>query len=362
MNPFDAGNIVREGHFVSVSAGATDEHKVVKLGSDGQFDRSVLKKHLFFGGDGSDGDLSISSGTTSISADSNRFVVKNYNDLSITGTGKLAFTTPHADGTVVWLRVAGDLTITSSTAPCIDASSMGASGASSRSIGGSNGSTTTSGNADSGSGGQVSTLKTNAGGGGQGYEGNVGVGGAVITAFTFWQQLLDTEIRNKYPYIFGGSGGGAGGATWSVATNGAFITTGAGGRGGGALIIEVAGKINFTTANGISVSGGNGGNATSSIGGAGTTYATGGGGGGGAGGFCGLYYNDSIDVSGTINVAGGVGGNCHITGSATSYGGGGGGSRVTVGSNGSTTTTSGNKNGGNGAIGEFVFVKNIIYT
>src|SRR3990167_4955663 len=54
-----------------------------------------------FGGDGSDGTLAITSGTTTISCGSAKVLTKNYSSISITGTGVLAFSNPHASGSMV---------------------------------------------------------------------------------------------------------------------------------------------------------------------------------------------------------------------------------------------------------------------
>lgn len=82
-----------------------------------------------FGGDGSDGVLNISSGTTTVDLNSAAIVYKNYTSISITGTGQLAFSNPNTNGTYVVLRSKGNFTVTSSTSPAIDVSGMGASSA-----------------------------------------------------------------------------------------------------------------------------------------------------------------------------------------------------------------------------------------
>ena len=81
-----------------------------------------------FGGDGSDGALVISSGTTSIDLLNSATFIKNYSSISITGTGSLIFTNPHPDGTIIILKSSEDVTLTSTASYCIDASGMGAQG------------------------------------------------------------------------------------------------------------------------------------------------------------------------------------------------------------------------------------------
>ena len=110
--------------FISVSVGAGSNGQVPKLNGSGKLDNSFLP--IKFGGNGSDGVLSITSGITTISAANASIVVKNYASISITGTGKLVFNNPNANGTIVILRSQGNVALTSSVAPMIDVSSMGA--------------------------------------------------------------------------------------------------------------------------------------------------------------------------------------------------------------------------------------------
>src|SRR3990167_3160519 len=80
-----------------------------------------------FGGDGSDGELSISSGTTTLDLNSAPIFVRNYSNISITGSGKLAFSNPHANGTIVVLKSSNNVTLTA-TAPCINLTGIGGAG------------------------------------------------------------------------------------------------------------------------------------------------------------------------------------------------------------------------------------------
>src|SRR3990167_8668932 len=86
---------------------------------------------FIFGGDGADGALSITSGTTTLDCANAQVFIKNYTSIAITGTGKLAFSNPHANGTIIILKSQGAVTLTSSTAPHLDVSAMGAAGATS---------------------------------------------------------------------------------------------------------------------------------------------------------------------------------------------------------------------------------------
>ena len=77
-----------------------------------------------FGGDGSDGALSVTAGTTTIDCANAAIVVKQYTSISISAGATLAFSNPHAGGTIVILKSQGNVTI----AGTINASSMGAAG------------------------------------------------------------------------------------------------------------------------------------------------------------------------------------------------------------------------------------------
>lgn len=248
-----------------------------------------------FGGTGADGALSIGSGTTTIDVGAASIFIKNYTSIAITGTGKLAFTNPHANGTIIILKSQGAVTLTSSTVPMIDASSMGGNNsvqgqsnfgfASNFGLSGalSSGSPGVAGGtaailranlvkcillacgAGGGSGGATSGGTTSSGGGG----GGASISSAGVT----------------------GTGGGTG--SGSSNTNNNF---GTGGRGGGALYIECGGSYNCTGTLSVAGSVGNSG----SVGG--------GGGGGGGGGCIVARYNALTADSGTYTVSGGAGG------------------------------------------------------
>lgn len=251
-----------------------------------------LKSNIVFGGTGADDALTITSGTTTINCANAAVVTKNYTSISITGTGKLAFSNPNTNGTVIVLKSQGAVTLTSSSTPMIDASALGAAAAT-----------------DAYS---FSVFKVNKGSNGGAFNAP-GNGGAILSINT--ANLVYSEYSGKYPYTLPGAGGGAGsssnagggggastltsGSAGSSGTNSSGGTGGTGGAGGGSLIIECAGAWNFTTASGISVAG--------AAGNAGTGSQAGGGGGGGAG-VCLVFYNTLTANSGTITVSGGSGG------------------------------------------------------
>ena len=269
-----------------------------------------------FGGDGSDGALAITSGTTTISFASANYIVKNYTSISITGTGKLAFSNKATNGSVAILKSQGAVTITSSTVSCIDLDGMGASGGPGD-----------TGDGDDGSRGNGNLGTTPGGVGGihgtLGVPGTPGAGGVSPLYLGF-----STIVGNLVP-IYLGAGGGAGGAGENN------ITGGSGGDAGGGLIIECAGALNITGtiyarglvgANGTNGSGANG---------------DGAGGGGGAGGVVIIGYNTLTANSSTLTVTGGASGSVGTGGGGTDGGGGGGGAGMTTSGNVGSTSTGG---------------------
>lgn len=227
---------------------------------------------LKFGGTGADGALTITSGTTSIDLGGLARVIKNYTSISITGTGNLAFTNPHASGTYVILKSQGAVTLT--TSGSISLVGIGAD-------------TVTAGKVLVGTPPTAASNK---------------VAGAAASGYG----LTDYLYPKFVPFIIGGGGANSSGGG-----------SGVGGRGGGALYIECGGAFNFTTGT-ITVAGQ-----------AGTVAGTGGGGGGGGGSVVILY--DSLTAnSGTITKTGGAGG------AGSNFDGGGGGGSTTAGVTGGT--------------------------
>ncbi len=259
-----------------------------------------------FGGTGADGALSISSGTTTINLGGASAVTKNYTSISITGTGNLAFSNPAAGGTIVTLKSQGNVTITTSSTHAIDLRGIGAS----------------PGNNPTAALQPLATSTQYFGSG----SGTVN-GGAQYLFSQLYYAVGYSQIYPKQTILI--SPGAPGG------TQGSAI----GGIGGGALYLECAGALNFTTG-AIDASGGVGGSTTSSGGAAG----------GGAAGMVVILYNILTANTGTINTAGGPGGNT-TTGSSTSNGGGGGGSLYGLGGHGGTGNANGQAGQGSSAGG-----------
>lgn len=330
------GNNIIAGDFVSTPSGAGDSGKVIKLDATGKVPRGFLYATL--GGTGSDGSLSIASGTTTINCAGAAVVIKNYTTISITGTAKLAFSNPNANGTTVVLKSQGGFTCTSSTTPNIDGSAMGAVGGAAV--------------------GPGQGLDGNDGSDAYGYpvfKGNKGTkalvsgitpgsGGATPTLATDVVNL--DQYSALYPWLLPGAGGGSG----AVLSGTGSYTSGVGGRGGIALVIECAGAWNFTGT--ISIAGQNGGDAAINSGG---NTGAGGGGAGAAGTFLGLYTTLTAN-SGTVTTTGGTGGKSAAN-SGSPPGAGGGASVRAAGSVG-TTAANGVKSGGDGAAGYSLIAQN----
>lgn len=285
-----------------------------------------------FGGTGVDGALTLTSGTTTVSLGGASYFEKDYTSVSITGTGHLAFSNPAAGGTFIVIKSQGGATITCSPAPCIDVSGMGSAGGTHAGTTANNGTTATA----------FFYIPSGAGGGANNVTPNAGTAGAATSAFTLPTTLPATSTLMKYGDFFWVGAGGGGGPDASAGVAGTD-----GGRGGGGLLLEVAGAWNFTTANGISATGITPPNPGNSL----SCGTSAGGGGGGGGGYVKVLYNTLTANSGTINTSGGIGANKDGVCTASTGGGGGGGSGPTAGIVGTTATTINAKVGGNGATG-----------
>ena len=276
-----------------------------------------------FGGNGADGALSITSGTTTVSLGSAVIVIKNYTSLSITGTGKLAFSSPHSGGTIIILKSQGGVTLTSSDSALIDASGMGAAGGGNQ--------------ADGTDPNELLFAVSTTPKGKLSNSGTGGAAGAVYETTAFYSSS-EQRLYRKSLFLVPGAGGG-GGAGGSL---------GSGGAGGGVVYIECGGALNFTGT--VSVSGANGNVGSNAVGG--SDEGSGGGGGGSAGMFV-LLYNTLTANTGTITAAGGTGGNSGTSNGSTGANGGGGGagSQSAAGGAGGSTGAGGSGAAGAGAGG-----------
>ena len=302
---------------------------------------SALSSLVKFGGNGADGALTVSSGTTNIDLGSSAFVVKNYTSISITGTGKVTFTNPASTGTIIVLKSQGAVTLTSSQTPMLDCSVLGAAGTATFTT------TTNANNNGSDATTSLSNLLSILGGKGSA-PGAVGAVGSAPTLAL--NNFSYSSTREKYLFLPIATGGGQG---MSIISSNVSVTVGASGRGGGTLVIECAGAWNFTTTGGISVAGGNAVNSTSANL---QSYAAGSG--GGAGGyFLGLYGTLTANT-GTVTVTPGTGATSDPQASGGTRHGAGGGSLLSPGNAGTSSATASVKTGGDGATGVSVIQAN----
>lgn len=289
-----------------------------------------------FGGDGSDGVLNVTSGTTTIDLGNASIFTKNYTSINVSAGATLTFSNPNVSGTVIQLKSQGAVTI----AGTIDARGMGATGGEE-----------VAGNSTNPNGilGTETQYGTNGVKGGA-----VGTGGTAGTLLPFYAYNNFT-ITSKFVHLIPGAGGGGGSHGCTDGTNcaGTSLAGGAGGNGGGAVYIECAGALSFTGT--INTSGLNGSNGTSASSIAFTGSGSGAGGGGGAAGMQVIIYNTLTTNSGTMTAQGGSGGSggSVTTGSGGSgvTSGGGAASITSSGTNGVGMNTNGNNASGTGSGG-----------
>lgn len=281
------------------------------FGTPGPTNKFVTEQFLtsqigFELGTGANGALEVNTGIFDIDLGGQQVFIRNYTNIAITGTGRVRFINPHANGTFIWLKVQGAVVITSTATAALDASGCGSLGG----VG-------MIRNAPGFSFNDQATLSTQANhlwsgwnvpaasgtsGSSFGSSAQPQTGGApAVSAITgIVGDANITLFRNKLYPMYIGCGGGGGGA---VGGSSSVCIGGNGGRGGGCILITAA-TWEFTTTNGISVAGLNG--ADSSLGGTGNRSVSGGGGGGG-GDFAALV-GKILNNSGTVIIDGGAGG------------------------------------------------------
>ncbi len=328
-----AGNILIADGSAWQSVAPTGD---VTVSSAGSLMVTLLDLHLF--GDGSDGDVSISSGTTTLTRD------MYYHNLTISGTGVI-----ETAGCRIF--VSGTLDI--SAAPTLAIRRSPNSGSNGSLPGGANGGSilgalsvgggmagtaggagVASGTATAGTNGTNATGNQASGGaaagaaggnGGTGSSGAGGNGGSVPASNQFpFRRLGPDLIRGTtiLTSVISGSAGGGGG-------NGNGTQTGAGGGGGGSagpvigIWANTIKRGGSTAASAISAIGGNGGNGGAAIS---SNCGGGGGGGGGPGGWVFIAYRALTGSTATncIDASGGTGGNGGNGGGSSGLGGDGG--------------------------------------
>lgn len=257
-------------------------------------------------GDGSDGNISLNSGITTLSR------TMYYNNLTLSGTAILS-----TNGFKIF--VLGTLTLSGSASivripnnggnatgqtagvggSALIANDMGAGLAGQNGVNGVNGGL---GGASGVPGIAAGSAVGYGGAGGAGGTSGSGTGGAAGT----YTHVPERVVRQDHIYLLAYKLGGLGGASGGAGPSPALGTSGAsGGAGsGGGVVMIFATNFNNTSSIGITAKGGNGGNGGNATGGA----AAGGSGSGGGGG--GMVYVVSLEIInlGTINVSGGIGG------------------------------------------------------
>jgi hypothetical protein len=273
-------------------------------------------------GTGVDGDVTISSGTTTLTRD------MHYRNLTISGTGELV-----TAGYRVFVSEVLDLTAAPASAINWDGND-GANSAGTTQGGGATGLTTTQlgGSNTAGQGGSGSTGNGaqgvaggssapgnggTAGASGAGGAGGASSGGSSRPAVTitsdfpvrhFTDQLFKWGGFNSVILVFGGASAGGGGSGGGDGGS----SGGGGGGGSGACTVWLSARIvnrgGSTAAGAISAKGGNGGNGGNAPGG---NRGGGGGGGGAGGGWVYFGYGTLIGstATGAIRADGGTGGN-----------------------------------------------------
>lgn len=284
-------------------------------------------------GDGSDGNVTISSGTTTLTRD------MFYNNLTLSGSGIL-------NTASFRVFVKGALDISAAAAGAIQLSG-GNGGNASGATGGTAGTATnqTGSVGLGGTAGAGSTATTGAGTAGGAGGGNIspqnggtngasgdggagtnaaGAGTAAIGQQQYWPiRRWDTTLMGGAVVLNGGTGGRGGASGGGDGTNNAGGGGGSGAGGGVlALYVNTIVKSSSTLAGTIQANGGNGGNGAN--GAAGNTGG-GGGGSGAGGGWVYIAYNQAFGptVSNLIQANGGNGGNGG-NGTGTGLGGDGG--------------------------------------
>ena len=314
----------------NLDCGDLVQNQIARFKYDGTNFQYIKNEYKGDYGDGSDGILNVTSGTTSLDASSANVLVKNYQNINIATGSVVDLSNKASDGTVLILKSRGDVNIWGNIHLTGD---------------GANKKTNGYGILD-----DLTTHRGDDGAVGSGAGGAGGTDGDRLTNRTFYITPDENRINTKTMYVACGSGGGDGGD----GENGA--NGGNGGKGGGALIIKCGGALNFRGT--INVNGENGSNGSVNV-------AGGGGGGGGATGMALIIYETLTTDSGTINAKGGAGGDGGgNTGGGTGVAGGGGGAgggaytqsgrgggngSLTTGSNGTATNTGAGAGGGGGA-------------
>lgn len=271
-----------------------------------------LRDDIFFVsnfGDGSDGALSVTSGTTTVDLGGASLVILQYTSLSISGGATLAFSNPASGGTIVIIKVQNNVTI----AGTIDMRNMGAAGNTTANSVSRTSTGTSSGTGGDGTNAYNNLGQTRNGAGGVGSTPSIDAQATQATGGKSMSNAITAALAalvSRGIAIAPGGGGATGGvaANLQLYTSGTFTATaGTGGRGAGALGIFCGGDYDDTGGT-INLSGTAGTNASTSTGSSGQYALAAGGGGGGAASDGFACVRGSITSAGTYTVTGGAGG------------------------------------------------------
>lgn len=347
--------VLAAANLVKTSSGASDENKIAVLNASGQFNVGFLSDPAVnLWGDGSDGDVTISTPTT-LTRDMyySNLVINDeltpagfriFVNGTISGTGSIVANNTNtggnggnASGNTGGSAGSAGAALAAGYLPASLAGGAGtAGGGGATTVAGSGqGGSAASGNAATnclpgaatGAAGGTGGDGGDSGGGGSGGESSASTGGSAtaVTAANGGAKahlnyvnlnIFRTIPDNGSPLSFKGNGGGAGGTGGGSGGTDAGGNTGSGGGGGGGggggsggfiyiLAKTVTGTFSISATGAAGGNGGNGGNGSGSNGGGG---GTGGGGGGGSGGVFFLGYKSKTGWSGTVTLTGGAGG------------------------------------------------------
>lgn len=251
---------------------------------------AITISNISFGGTGVDGALTVSSGTTNLTAGS----WYQYSSIAITGTGKISLASNGAGlNGMILIKCSGNVTV-SSSGSSIDLKGKGASGGAAGvvgTVGGAIGMTAGAGGISDR--GIKSTSITS----GKYPPVNYGSPSIVLNNKTGLMTYFMSPGSGGHGGADGGNGGAGGSSMINDGNDGvAGSTTGvAGGNGGGTLIMEIAGTFTFTGTIDVSGDDGSGGASKS-------------GGGGGGSGMAFAIVGSTITDSGSKIANGGTGG------------------------------------------------------
>lgn len=268
-------NVIPVSQTVKTSSGAGDENKIAVLNSSGKLASGFMTADtnvVYPYGDGSDGALNVTSGTTTLDFASANVLIKNYSSINVSVGATLAVSNTPASGGLLVLLCTGTTTIagtldlkgkgstggaqvtvsvtsstfsisngTQGTEPFINAGQTRKGGAG---IGAQN-----SGSPDAAASGGAGASSTPNSGANSTAATSGSATAALATAGSGLTAVLNTIASSVGLTVAPGAGGSTGGVAASVTGYGsgtASATSGPAGAGGGALLIGSKGNLSLT--------------------------------------------------------------------------------------------------------------------